>query len=557
MANVRPIRRQNQGFAEVTDSDNVVTGGLNKPTLAGPPGGVPAPGSVTYYTNTGGFLVRTNSAGVNSVIGPLFTRVATSSAELVTALSSSDDIFIVAGAYSIDIGTFVLDTTPRTIWGAGMDKVTVTLTNGGAPAELDFTAGRTAVAGTILTELTLTSSAGTVTPALVAGLFGAVNVKAVGTTAVSLNGFRDCQHLVNCIATGFHDVAGAAGFIECEDLTNCKVEGFDNDGFSLCVRMVNCEAVALASTFILPALAAFQGCQELSDCVADYSATVFALGPHSAFASCVGLSSCRAIGPAAPVPVLSGFLGCSHMSDCRAAGFDFNFSGCDQVASSLSDTATFSGFFSCKRISSSRSLDSGTHGFESCEEISSSNARGSGTDGYQSCNRISGSEAVGNTGDGFDSCDDLAAVVASSNTGFGFRDCNLISAASAVSNTAGQQTGCTQIDLNTTNFPHIITPTTLAADADDYDLEDAQVARISASGATRQITGILASAHPSLRLDLINVGSEDIEITDQDVSSAAANRIITGTSATLTLGPDGAARLLYDTTSTMWRIVQA
>jgi hypothetical protein len=554
MANVRPIRRQNQGFAEVTASDTVVTGGLNKPTLAGPPGGVPAPGSVTYYTNTGGFLVRTNSAGVNSVIGPLFTRVATTSAELVTALSSSDDTFIVAGAYSIDISTFVLDTTPRTIWGAGMDKVTITLTNGGAPAELDFTAGRTAVAGTIMTELTLTSSAGTVTPALVAGLFGAVNVKAIGTTAISLNGFRDCQHLVNCFATGFHDVAGAAGFIECEDLTNCKVDGFDNDGFSLCVRMVNCEAVALATTFILPSLAAFQSCQGLSNCTADYTATAFALGPHSAFASCNDLSACRAIGPLVPVGLLDGFLSCKQMSDCRANAFDTNFRFCEQISDCQSDSSLGAGVANCTNLSTTESLSSGAAGFDTCDQVTACEARSSATDGFLTSNRLTGCYSVGNTGDGFDTCNDISGSTADSNTGFGYRSSNQISASRALGNTAGAQTGCTNISIASTNFPHVITPTTLAVNTDDYDLVDAQIARISASVAV-DVTGIADGSGIDRHLWLVNVGTFPITLKNQDVSSAAANRIITGTGADLVMGADAAVHAYYDDITNRWRII--
>jgi hypothetical protein len=553
MANVRPLRRQNQGLAEATDSDNIQSGGSNQPTSATPPGGTPAAGRVTIWTNTTGHVIRTNSAGVSAVIGPLFTRTATTSAELITGLASSDDLFIVAGSYTIDISTFVLDTTPRTIWGAGMDKVTITLTNGGPPAELDFSAGRTAIAGTILTELTLTSSAPTVGVGMVAGLFGAVNVKCIGTVATSVFGFRDCQHLVNCIATNFRDGAGFAGFSACEDLTNCKVESFDSFAFTLCKRLANCRAVAVATLFVAPDQAGFHMCEELSDCEADYSATAVVVAPHHGFFSCFDLSASRAIGPGVPVGPIQGFTGCEEMGECRASGFETNYGGCIDVSSTRSTDPIITGFDGCADMGGCRSTGGAT-GYFACQQVSGSRATGASGDGFSSCLRISACNADSNGGDGFDGCSNISGSIADSNTSFGFRDCNQISASEATGNGSGAHTGCTNISIASTNFPHVITPTTLAVNTDDYDLVDAQIARISASVAV-DITGIADGSGIDRHLWLVNVGTFAITLKNQDASSAAENRIITGTGIDLVMGADAAVHAYYDDITNRWRTI--
>lgn len=107
---------------------------------------------------------------------------------------------------------------------------------------------------------------------------------------------------------------------------------------------------------------------------------------------------------------------------------------------------------------------------------------------------------------------------------------------------------------DTINF---ITPTVLAANTNDYNpTNGAQTSlwRISASGAIN-LTGIaapLANAFMS-PLFLINIGTFSITVTNQDVNSQAANRVITGTGASVVLAQDQSMTLAYDPTTTRWR----
>lgn len=97
------------------------------------------------------------------------------------------------------------------------------------------------------------------------------------------------------------------------------------------------------------------------------------------------------------------------------------------------------------------------------------------------------------------------------------------------------------------------TPALITADQDDYDPGDTLLLRLS-TDASRNVTGLAAGFNGELRL-VVNVGSNDLVLQNQNAGSAAANRIITGTGADLTLGADGAALLLYDGTTARWRVV--
>jgi len=79
------------------------------------------------------------------------------------------------------------------------------------------------------------------------------------------------------------------------------------------------------------------------------------------------------------------------------------------------------------------------------------------------------------------------------------------------------------------------------------------VLRLS-SDASRTITG-LASGEQGRFIYLFNVGSFDIVLANQSVSSSASNRIITGTGASLTMEADDVSFLYYDSTTSRWRIV--
>jgi hypothetical protein len=81
-------------------------------------------------------------------------------------------------------------------------------------------------------------------------------------------------------------------------------------------------------------------------------------------------------------------------------------------------------------------------------------------------------------------------------------------------------------------------------------------ARISGNATTSVLTGIDATAaEDGDTFDLTNISANAIEITDEDVASLAANRIITATNDTYTLEADETIKVRYDTTNSRWRII--
>lgn len=102
-----------------------------------------------------------------------------------------------------------------------------------------------------------------------------------------------------------------------------------------------------------------------------------------------------------------------------------------------------------------------------------------------------------------------------------------------------------------------ITPTILAASTNDYaptNANQAQVWYISASAAIN-LTGIAAPLFDGYTVNLVVIGSFTITVTNQDAASLAANRIITGTGASLALPPNASLTLVYDLANTTWRRV--
>lgn len=109
----------------------------------------------------------------------------------------------------------------------------------------------------------------------------------------------------------------------------------------------------------------------------------------------------------------------------------------------------------------------------------------------------------------------------------------------------------------------ISTPDQLTADQNDYAFaftgttayrtqnDELTLQRLS-SDATRTITGIVAKGHSFVYV-LANVGSNSIALANQSSLSAAANRIITGTSGTVTLAAGELITLIYDATTARWR----
>ena len=101
------------------------------------------------------------------------------------------------------------------------------------------------------------------------------------------------------------------------------------------------------------------------------------------------------------------------------------------------------------------------------------------------------------------------------------------------------------------------TPAQITADQNDYvgaegtATSRSTVWRIS-SDAARNITGI-GNPLQGRVLTLINVGAQNIVIQNQNALSTAANRVITGTGADVTLAADDTMDLWYDSTTARWR----
>lgn len=113
-----------------------------------------------------------------------------------------------------------------------------------------------------------------------------------------------------------------------------------------------------------------------------------------------------------------------------------------------------------------------------------------------------------------------------------------------------------------------VSSSTLSGDVNNYDPEGvgasgipAGVWRLTASGANRTITGILAPQTPGAAdyqyLNIINVSSNSVILARENASSTAANRILFSSPALnlLTLATDQAAMLVYDVASSRWRVL--
>lgn len=104
-------------------------------------------------------------------------------------------------------------------------------------------------------------------------------------------------------------------------------------------------------------------------------------------------------------------------------------------------------------------------------------------------------------------------------------------------------------------FSGVITPTALAANANDYNptgLSGASTLRLVASTTSRDITGIAGGTTGRLLL-IHNVGAQNIVLKDESASSAAGNRF--ALIGDVTLATDAAVLLQYDATSLRWRLI--
>lgn len=102
--------------------------------------------------------------------------------------------------------------------------------------------------------------------------------------------------------------------------------------------------------------------------------------------------------------------------------------------------------------------------------------------------------------------------------------------------------------------PSALSPGQITSDQNNYTIGQSY-ARLF-SDAARAITGIIpfGVGGQSSMLVIANVGSFNITLKNQNASSTAANRIITGTGADLVVAPDQTVMLIYDLTTQRWRV---
>lgn len=105
-----------------------------------------------------------------------------------------------------------------------------------------------------------------------------------------------------------------------------------------------------------------------------------------------------------------------------------------------------------------------------------------------------------------------------------------------------------------------LTPSAISSDQDDYDPTDFGTADLVRQDLTgdQDITGFAApGAGDNHFFWIVNIdgGSDELTLTDEDTSSSAANRIICPDAEDLLLKPGEGASLMYDETSSRWRVV--
>lgn len=90
-----------------------------------------------------------------------------------------------------------------------------------------------------------------------------------------------------------------------------------------------------------------------------------------------------------------------------------------------------------------------------------------------------------------------------------------------------------------------------ASPLNDYVVGDYATLRLQ--GVAVNISGF-TGGKMGRELKIINVGANNIGLLHEGAASVAANRIITSTGATITLGANDSATLYYDSTTARWRV---
>lgn len=99
----------------------------------------------------------------------------------------------------------------------------------------------------------------------------------------------------------------------------------------------------------------------------------------------------------------------------------------------------------------------------------------------------------------------------------------------------------------------VVSPSQITGNQNDYSPGTGDIVRLS-SDAARNITGITAGSSGDVRV-LVNVGSFTITLVHQSTSSAAANRFLVSFGADYLLAANAAAVIMYDGTTSRWRVI--
>lgn len=100
----------------------------------------------------------------------------------------------------------------------------------------------------------------------------------------------------------------------------------------------------------------------------------------------------------------------------------------------------------------------------------------------------------------------------------------------------------------------VVSPSQITANQNNYNPGTGDIFRLD-SNAARDITGVSGGADGKAIL-LVNVGSYAITLKHQNASSDAGNRVVVPWAADYVLAASGgAAMLVYDNTSSRWRLV--
>lgn len=98
-----------------------------------------------------------------------------------------------------------------------------------------------------------------------------------------------------------------------------------------------------------------------------------------------------------------------------------------------------------------------------------------------------------------------------------------------------------------------LTPTQITTDQNNYAPGVARYYRLS-TDASRTLTGLAVSQVGGQECWILNAGSNPVVLSNQNGSSTAANRFLTNTGADITLAANEVAMLVYDSTTSRWRV---